>query len=50
VIEAIADPKIKGITCQMTYFSRGTINRLRQGNCLKTHRTRPSSADRPDPW
>jgi CreA protein len=32
VIEAIADPKIKGITCQMTYFSRGTINRLRQGN------------------
>lgn len=32
VIEAIADPKIKGITCQMTYFSRGMINRLRQGN------------------
>jgi CreA protein len=32
VIEAVADPEIKGITCHMTYFSRGMIDRLRQGN------------------
>jgi CreA protein len=32
VIEAIVDPKIQGITCHMTYFSRGLIDRLRQGN------------------
>ena len=32
VIEAIADPEVKGITCHMTYFSRGMIDRLRQGN------------------
>ena len=32
VIEAIADPKVKGITCHITYFSRGLLDRLRQGN------------------
>jgi CreA protein len=32
VIEAIADPKVKGVTCHITYFSRGMIDRLRQGN------------------
>ena len=32
VVEAIADPKVEGVTCHMTYFSRGFIDRLRQGN------------------
>jgi CreA protein len=32
VIEAIADPKVKGITCHITHFSGGMIDRLRQGN------------------
>jgi CreA protein len=32
VIEAVADPKVKGVTCHITYFSRGMIDRLRQGN------------------
>lgn len=32
VIEAIADPKVQGITCYITYFSRGLLDRLRQGN------------------
>ena len=32
VVEAIADPKVRGVTCHMTYFSRGFIDRLRQGN------------------
>lgn len=31
-IEAIADPKIKGVTCHVSYFDRGVIDRLRQGN------------------
>ena len=32
VVEAIADPKVRGVTCHMTSFSRGFIDRLRQGN------------------
>jgi CreA protein len=32
VIEAIPDPKVKGVTCHITYFSRGMIDLLRQGN------------------
>ncbi len=32
VIEAIADPKVQGVTCHLTYFSRGLIDRPRQGN------------------
>lgn len=32
VIEAIADPKIKGVTCHVTYFDRGVIDRLKNGN------------------
>ena len=32
VVEAIADPKVQGVTCHMTSFSRGFIDRLRQGN------------------
>ena len=32
VVEAIADPKVRGVTCHLTYFSRGLIDRLRQGN------------------
>ncbi|WP_407649042.1 CreA family protein [Aquamicrobium zhengzhouense] len=32
VIEAIADPKIAGVTCHVTYFERGIIDRLQKGN------------------
>ncbi len=32
VIEAIADPQVEGNTCHVTYFGRGMIDRLRQGN------------------
>ncbi len=32
VVEAIADPKVRGVTCHMTSFSRGLIDRLRRGN------------------
>jgi CreA protein len=31
-IEAVADPKIQGITCHVSYFDRGVVDRLRQGN------------------
>ena len=30
-IEAIADPKVKGITCHVSYFDRGIIDRVRNG-------------------
>ncbi len=32
VIEAIADPKVQGVTCHLTYFERGLIDRLRKGD------------------
>ena len=32
VVEAIADPEIKGVTCHVTYFDRSIIDRLKQGN------------------
>ncbi len=32
VIEALADPKVKGVTCHLAYFERGIIDRLQKGN------------------
>lgn len=32
IIEAIHDPKVKGVTCHLAYFERGLIDRLTQGN------------------
>lgn len=32
VIDAVADPKVQGVTCHVTYFDRGVIDRLRKGN------------------
>ena len=32
VVEAIADPEVQGVTCHLTSFSRGLIDRVRQGH------------------
>ncbi|WP_299028086.1 CreA family protein [uncultured Sulfitobacter sp.] len=32
IIEALADPKVTGVTCHVTYFERGLIDRLQKGN------------------
>jgi len=32
IIEAIADPKVDGVTCHLAYFERGIIDRLQKGN------------------
>jgi CreA protein len=32
VVEAVADPEVKGVTCHVAYFSRSLIDRLQQGN------------------
>ena len=32
IVEAISDPKIQGITCHVSYFDRGVIDRLQKGN------------------
>ena len=32
VIDAVPDPKVTGVTCHVTYFERGMIDRLRNGN------------------
>ena len=32
IIEAIADPKVAGVTCHIAYFERSLIDRLSNGN------------------
>lgn len=32
IIEAIADPKVDGVTCHVAYFERGLIDRLQKGS------------------
>lgn len=32
VIDAVADPKVQGVTCHLASFSRGVIDRLQKGN------------------
>ena len=32
IIEAVADPKVQGVTCHVAYFERGMIDRLSKGN------------------
>ena len=32
VVEAIEDPKVQGVTCHISHFERGVIDRLRKGN------------------
>ena len=32
IIEAVNDPKVKGVTCHIAYFERGLIDRLSKGN------------------
>ncbi len=31
VVEAVQDPKVKGVTCHVTYFDRSVIDRLKNG-------------------
>jgi CreA protein len=32
VIEAFSDPEVQGVTCHISYFERGVIDRLQKGN------------------
>ena len=32
IVDAIQDPKVQGVTCHLTYFNRGLLDRLRQGH------------------
>ena len=32
VVEAFEDPKVSGVTCHISYFERGLIDRLQKGN------------------
>jgi CreA protein len=32
VVEAIADPKVQGVTCHIVHFDRSLIDRLSKGN------------------
>ncbi|OLP56551.1 CREA protein [Rhizobium rhizosphaerae] len=31
-IDAVSDPKVQGVTCHVTYFDRGVLDRLKKGN------------------
>lgn len=32
IVDALGDPKVKGVTCHVTYFDRSIIDRLKNGN------------------
>ena len=32
IVDAVNDPKVKGVTCHVTYFDRGMLDRLKNGN------------------
>ena len=32
VVDAMTDPKVRGVTCHVTYFDRGVLDRLKNGN------------------
>lgn len=32
IVEAITDPKVEGVTCHVSYFERGIIDRLQKGD------------------
>jgi CreA protein len=32
VIEAVKDPMVEGVTCHISYFDRGVVDRLQKGN------------------
>jgi CreA protein len=32
IVEAFQDPKVEGVTCHISYFDRGLIDRLQKGN------------------
>ncbi|TRL37479.1 CreA family protein [Rhizobium straminoryzae] len=32
IIDALTDPKVSGVTCHVTYFDRGMLDRLKNGN------------------
>ena len=35
IVEAIEDPKVKGVTCHVSYFERGLIDRLQKGKIFE---------------
>lgn len=32
IVDAMTDPKVRGVTCHVTYFDRGMLDRLKNGN------------------
>nr|WP_245247807.1 CreA family protein [Tianweitania sediminis] len=32
IVEAIPDPEVQGVTCHISYFERGLVDRLQKGN------------------
>ena len=49
VIEAIADPKVEGVTCHIAYFERGLIDRFQKGNWFEDPSNSSISCRQTDP-
>ena len=32
IVEAVKDPEVEGVTCHVSYFDRGVVDRLQKGN------------------
>jgi CreA protein len=54
LIDAVTDPEVSGVTCHVTYFDRGVIDRLRKGkwfedpsnNSISCRQTGPIEIDK----
>ncbi|MCB1445676.1 MAG: CreA family protein [Rhizobiaceae bacterium] len=49
VVDAVADPKVQGVTCHVAYFDRGIIDRLSKGNWFEDPSNASISCNRTGP-
>lgn len=49
IVEAVSDPSVKGVTCHVTYFERGVIDRLKNGNWFEDPSNNAISCNRTGP-
>lgn len=49
IVEAVSDPEVKGVTCHVSYFERGVIDRLRKGNWFEDPSNNAISCNRTGP-
>ncbi|HUH49344.1 MAG TPA: CreA family protein [Mycoplana sp.] len=49
MIDAVSDPEVSGVTCHITYFDRGVLDRLQKGNWFEDPSNNAISCQRTGP-